>query len=102
VKKLLAYVSESDALIHMNQSINKLTPFKEELDINDRFIEAGDQLLKQAEGVAQFYDRDTRPDMANPAMDLMVMFLNQELTSDEVQHTLEAYRRRIFGKIEVP
>jgi len=102
VKKLLAYLSESDVLIDMNESINKLTPFKEELEMTDRFIQAGDQLLKQAQGVAQFYDRDTRPDMATPAMDLMVMFLNQELTKDEVQHTLEAYRKKVYGKIDTP
>lgn len=92
----ITYLVETDALLKVNDVIKKLSTFDQTYDIDDPFIKAGYKLLNQAKGVAQFYDRDTRSEMSVPAMDLMVMFINQQLTIDEVLVTLEHQRQAVY------
>ncbi|GAA3917095.1 ABC transporter substrate-binding protein [Litoribacillus peritrichatus] len=101
VSQFLSFIVESDVLIEMNQTSKKLSPFRQPYELDNKFMKAGDQLLKNAKGVAQFFDRDTPPEMAKPAMDLMVMFMNEELTIDEVIYSLEQYRMKVFDKSPV-
>ena len=63
---------------------------------DDRFLEAGFKMLTEAEGLAQFYDRDTNPEMAKIGMQGFQEFMVKPDRLDRILTRLEKSRQRIF------
>lgn len=57
----------------------------------------GAELVQGADYVAQFYDRDTTPEMAEKGMDAFVQFMTNPDDVDAILDALEAERQRIFA-----
>jgi len=63
---------------------------------DDRLIQAGAEILGEADGIAQFYDRDTPLEMFTPGMEAFAQFLLQPENVDRLLDNLEMVRGRVF------
>jgi len=64
----------------------------------DRILREGQQVLAQAAGLAQFYDRDTDPKMAKAGMEGFQEFMVNPDRIDAIRARLEKARLRIYKK----
>jgi ABC-type glycerol-3-phosphate transport system substrate-binding protein len=58
----------------------------------------GIELIKTADFIAQFYDRDTTPPMADKGMDAFMEFWANPDDADEILARLDEQRKDLFGK----
>ena len=63
----------------------------------DRFKRTGFQVLSDADGLAQFYDRDTHPEMAATGMEGFQEFMVNPDRLPEIRARLEEKRLQVFG-----
>jgi multiple sugar transport system substrate-binding protein len=66
---------------------------------DDRFIRQGRELLDRADGLAQYFDRDTSEDLANVAMKGFQEFMLKPDRLDSILETIERARARIYGPL---
>ncbi len=64
----------------------------------DPMAREGLDMILASDGVAQFYDRDTNPEMATEGMERFVEFMMFPDRLDSILEELEATRARIFGQ----
>jgi multiple sugar transport system substrate-binding protein len=95
-KKLLAFLGRAEVQTEINAATGMISPNRSARLANDRFILAGAAILDEAEGIAQFYDRDTPVEMSTPGMEAFVQFLDHPERLDSLLEELEAVRRRVF------
>ncbi len=95
-KRLIAYLGRPSVQQMMNDETGMISPNRMTVPGDDPFVRAGARQLAEADGIAQFYDRDTPPEMYKPGMEAFVRFLDQPAAIDEVLQALEAARRRAF------
>jgi multiple sugar transport system substrate-binding protein/raffinose/stachyose/melibiose transport system substrate-binding protein len=60
----------------------------------------GRELINKADYVAQFYDRDTTPEMADTGMNGFMEFWQDPDKTDEVLQKLEKKRKQLFENNE--
>ncbi len=94
--KFLSYMSEAGIQGELNAALGNLPPNKEAPVPEDRFLEAGFEMLADAAGLAQFYDRDTDPEMAKIGMQGFQEFMVKPDRQDAILERLEKARQRIF------
>jgi multiple sugar transport system substrate-binding protein/raffinose/stachyose/melibiose transport system substrate-binding protein len=63
-------------------------------------IQKGIQLIQSADFIAQFYDRDTTPPMAEAGMDGFMRFWDNPADIDTILEDLEAERLRNLEEAE--
>jgi multiple sugar transport system substrate-binding protein len=63
---------------------------------DDRFLRMGKELLERADGLAQFFDRDTSEDLATIAMKGFQEFMVNPERRDKVIDDIERARKRIY------
>ncbi len=95
-KKFIAYVAQAEVQSKLNIAMSNLPPNKRAKPKQDRFMEAGAKVLAAAGGVAQFYDRDTKPEMAKIGMKGFQEFMDRPERLDKILANLEKARKRIF------
>ena len=66
---------------------------------DDRFTQGGFGQLSRADGIMQFYDRDTDPALARVGMQGFQEFLQNPDRIDEILDRIEAERARIYGAL---
>ena len=94
--KFLAFFAQPENLLKFAQAGASL-PARTDIDPGSNpFIQAQLQLVKDAKGSAQFYDRDTDPEMAQIGMKGFQEFLANPEHLDAILDRLEAARARIF------
>lgn len=97
-KLFLAFMARPEISNLWATSIGNLPPNKNAPAPSDRFLKAGAALLSDANGLAQFYDRDTDPEMASIGMQGFQEFMINPDREDEIRQRLDTERKRIFGK----
>lgn len=95
-KQFLAFMGRADVQYAMNSQMGMISPNRAAKKGKDRFIQAGAQILEEAEGISQFYDRDTPSGMFNPGMDAMIQFMNQPKNIEEILEKLDTVRKQVF------
>jgi multiple sugar transport system substrate-binding protein/raffinose/stachyose/melibiose transport system substrate-binding protein len=55
-------------------------------------------LIQGADFVAQFYDRDTTPEMADEGMNGFMQFWDNPGDIDDILETLESVRQEVFAE----
>ncbi len=55
-------------------------------------------MLAAADGLAQFYDRDTNPEMASAGMQGFQEFMVYPDREDEIRARIDAERKSVFDK----
>ena len=66
------------------------------LDIYDDITRRGVEMLQESDLIAQFYDRDTHPDMAERGMSAFQEFWNNPDDIDGILDRLDEERKRVF------
>ena len=94
-KKFMAFFAQPENLTAMN-NVLQLSPHSGSAAPSDRFQKAGAEMLSKSK-TAQFFDRDTTPEMAKAAMQLMVDFMLEPESMMEILEEIEEERSRIFG-----
>ncbi|MGF1476257.1 MAG: ABC transporter substrate-binding protein [Geminicoccaceae bacterium] len=95
-RKFLAFVARADVQGPLNATIGNLPPNAEAEVPEDRFLQQGFEMLAKADGLAQFYDRDTDPEMAKIGMQGFQEFMVKPDRLDTILTRLEKARQRIF------
>ena len=95
-RRFLAFIARPDNQTALNEAIGNLPPHKDATVPDDPYLQAGFQMLSEAEGLAQFYDRDTDPEMAKLGMQGFQEFMVKPDRLDSILNRLEKARQRIF------
>jgi multiple sugar transport system substrate-binding protein len=95
-RKLLAFFGRAEVQSEINAALGMISPNQMAKVADDRFIQAGAAMLAKADGIAQFYDRDTPHEMFQPGMAAFVQFLNEPDSIDQLLKDLELVRKRVF------
>lgn len=96
-KRFLAYVLRADVQERINRELLLIPVNKRAAVAEDRFLEKGAELLGRAEGLAQFFDRDTNEELAALAMRGFQEFMIKPDRLDAVLAGIERARQRIYG-----
>jgi multiple sugar transport system substrate-binding protein len=95
-EKFLSFVARSDVQEKIASAL-RLIPVNTEARVgNDRFLQAGQELLADADQLMQYFDRDTSEDLATVAMKGFQEFMMRPERLDQVLHTIERARTRIY------
>lgn len=92
----LEFVSQPDVLADFAYEVGNIPPNKYSRAPEDRFTVAGFEMLNAADGLAQFYDRDTTPEMAAVGMEGFQEFMVNPDRIDAIRERLENERQAIF------
>ena len=97
-RRFLAFVSQPDVQRELNVAINQLPPHSGAGVGDNRFLQAGYDMLNEAAGIAQFYDRDTNPEMARAGMEGFQEFMINPDRRDRILERLDRTRQRIYRR----
>ncbi|MBN1265260.1 MAG: extracellular solute-binding protein [Anaerolineales bacterium] len=100
-KEFLAYLGSVEYQTYFAEQLGRL-PTNSGVD-RSMFTasqQKGMELIDGADFVAQFYDRDTTPEMADEGMNAMMAFWDDPDSIDELLTDLEAARQEIFAAEE--
>ena len=95
-RKFLAFIARADIQSAINRTLKQLPANNQAAISDDRFLAAGRELLNTAAGLAQFYDRDANPEMAQIGMLGMRKFMRESSRLEHILQRLEIERRRIY------
>ncbi len=95
-RRFLAFLARADTQGRMNETLGQLPVNEDAGRPDDPFLAAGAALLDSAAGLAQFYDRDTDPAMAQIGMLGFRKFMRSPASLDTILRRLETERRRIY------
>ncbi len=101
-RRFLAFIARADTQSRMNEILGQLPANEEAARPDDEYLAAGDALLSEANALAQFYDRDTTPEMAQIGMLGFRKFMEDPAQLDAILERLEIERRRIYEVRQPP
>lgn len=93
-KKFLAFIARPE--IQTILTPGSLPPNKNSAAPTDRFKKEGFDMLGAADGLAQFYDRDTTPEMAKAGMEGFQEFMVFPDRIDAIRARIDAERKNLF------
>jgi multiple sugar transport system substrate-binding protein/raffinose/stachyose/melibiose transport system substrate-binding protein len=98
-KAFLAYLGSKETQQSSLDTLKRL-PTRIDVDISkiDAPTQKGIQLIQAADFIAQFYDRDTTPPMAEAGMEAFMRFWDDPTLIDQLLEELEAERQRILAE----
>jgi multiple sugar transport system substrate-binding protein len=92
----LEYVSRPDIQAQFAYAVGNIPPNKYSPAPTERFTKEGFDVLNAADGLAQFYDRDTTPEMASIGMEGFQEFMVNPDRLDEIRARLDKERESLF------
>jgi multiple sugar transport system substrate-binding protein len=95
-RRFLAFIAEKEQQEKINDALLNIPPHKEAKTRDDKYLNKGSAMLAAAAGTAQFYDRDTTPEMAKTGMQGFQEFMVKPDNLDAILERLEKARQRIF------
>jgi len=101
-RRFLSYVLRADVQEALNKATLQIPVNLRSGVASDRFIVQGRELLARADGLAQYFDRDTSEDLANIAMKGFQEFMLYPDRLDAILANIERARLRIYGAPPVP
>jgi multiple sugar transport system substrate-binding protein len=97
-RRFLAFLLRADVQAAINEATLTIPANHEAAIANDRFLAAGRQLLAKADGLAQFFDRDTNEELAAIAMSGFQEFMIKPERLDAILANIERARARIYKR----
>ena len=97
-KRFLAFLARADVQTKINATLGQL-PINSGSEVSDdKFLQAGFQMLSAAEGgIAQFFDRDAPAEMAKAGMEGFQEFMVKPERLDAILERLEKARQRVYN-----
>ena len=96
-RRFLAFVGRADVQEALNRGMLQIPTHLRAAPAPDRFLQKGGALLASADGLAQYFDRDTSEDLANVAMKGFQEFMLHPDRLESILATIERARARIYG-----
>lgn len=93
----LAFAAQADVQTKTAGTLDMLPPNVNASVKDDRFAKGGFAQLSKADGIMQFYDRDTDPALARVGMQGFQEFLKNPDRIDQILERIESERARIYG-----
>lgn len=97
-KTFLAYVAQPEIIRLMNDALEQLPTHKDAGVKDNYYLKIGNKMLAESGGTAQFYDRDTKPEMAKVGMKGFQEFMVKPDRIDKILERIEKARKRIYKK----
>ena len=97
-KKLLAFLGRADIQKIIADASGMLSTNNQSPPPTDEFLKIGFKVLSESAGLAQFYDRDTPPEMAKEGMKGFQEFMVKPDREKQIRQRIERARKRIFKK----
>ncbi|MCW4628502.1 MULTISPECIES: extracellular solute-binding protein [Marinomonas] len=95
-RKFLTFMARADNQTLVNEALLQIPPHAKAKAPDDFFLNKGVEMLNNASGTAQFYDRDTDPSMAQEGMKGFQEFMVKPDRLDAILQRLEGVRKRVF------
>lgn len=97
--QFLAYLGSREVQQRLFDELKRL-PTRTDVDISQATAatQKGIKLIQSADFIAQFYDRDTTPPMAEAGMDGFTRFWDDPASIDQILEDLEAERQRVLAE----
>jgi multiple sugar transport system substrate-binding protein/raffinose/stachyose/melibiose transport system substrate-binding protein len=100
-KKFLKFLASPEAQRIQVERMGRIVTHKDvPLDLYPPLTQKGIKIMQSVDAVAQFYDRDTTPEMADKGMDGMMEFWYRPDDIEKILNRLEKDRERIFKDAE--
>ncbi|RPI89795.1 MAG: extracellular solute-binding protein [Chloroflexi bacterium] len=101
-EQFLAYLGSQEVEQKAFDELGRL-PTRTDVDISKALpaTQKGIKLIQSADFIAQFYDRDTTPPMAEAGMDGFMKFWDNPSQLDQILEEMEAARQRILEEEQV-
>jgi multiple sugar transport system substrate-binding protein len=97
-RRFLAYLLRPEVQERLNRRL-LLIPVNTRSGVaEDRFLQQGAALLAEAEGLSQYFDRDTSEELAQVAMKAFQEFLSKPDRLDEALLLVERVRQRVYRR----
>jgi multiple sugar transport system substrate-binding protein len=96
-RAFLRFVMRADVQADLNRAMLQIPVNLDAAIADDRFLAAGRALLRDADGLAQFFDRDTNEELANVAMKGFQEFMLKPERLEPILGNIERARLRIYG-----
>lgn len=97
-REFLRFVVDAENQTWMNEVLGQLPVNRNASVADDKFAEAGFEMLSNAYGLAQFFDRDAPAEMASVAMQGFQEFMVMPDNLDAILARLEAARQDIYSR----
>ncbi len=97
-KIFLSYIAQPENIRKLNDALDQLPTHKDAGVKENYFLELGNTMLSNSDGTAQFYDRDTSPEMAKVGMKGFQEFMAKPERVDQILERIEKARKRIYKK----
>ena len=97
-KKLLAFIGRADIQKIIADASGMLSTKNQSPPPTDEFLKIGFKVLSESAGLAQFYDRDTPPEMAKEGMKGFQEFMVKPDREKQIRQRIARARKRIFKK----
>ncbi|MFZ9521039.1 MAG: ABC transporter substrate-binding protein [Silvanigrellaceae bacterium] len=95
-KLFMTFLARADVQQKYNE-VTGLLPVNNQakIDVSNTFLKSGQQILGQASGLSQFFDRDADPEVAKVGMDGFVEFMRYPEKADAILGRIENARKRV-------
>lgn len=98
-KKFLKFLSSVEAQRIQVEKVGRIVTNKDvPLDLYPPLTQKSIKMMQEVDAVAQFYDRDTVPEMADKGMDGMMEWWYNPDNIEQILERLEQNRQRIFAE----
>ena len=97
-RRFLAFLEEPDIQKIIADASGMLSTNNQSPPPTDEFLKIGFKVLSESAGLAQFYDRDTPPEMAKEGMKGFQEFMVKPDREKQIRQRIERARKRIFKK----
>lgn len=94
----IAFIGKAEQQSLLNNRTGKISTNSNAKIADDYFIKSGAELLAQADGLAEFFDRDAPKAMAEPALQVFRRFMSHRDTTRAME-SLEKARQAAFGAV---
>ncbi len=96
-KQFIKYFSQPDAQVKLSRSLGALSPHQEAVHNNHPLLKESEEVLKKAQGLSQYFDRDTEPLFEQAALPHFVNFIDDG-DIEKLTKALEKHRLTIFSQ----
>ncbi|SIQ57243.1 carbohydrate ABC transporter substrate-binding protein, CUT1 family [Alkalispirochaeta americana] len=97
-RRFLAFASRPDVLAQFAAATGNISPHRDSPPPRDPFVLKGFEMLNAADGLAQFYDRDTSEEMARHGMEGFQEFMVNPDRLERILQRLDRRREEIFSR----
>ncbi len=95
-RTFLKFLASAEVQTEVNKILGQLPANKNSEVGDDPFIKAGFELLSNASGLAQFYDRDAPAEMAKAGMEGFQEFMIKPERRDEILKRLDKVQEKVY------